>query len=71
MARIPWALIGGPDEDEEKTLPPEQRPQPFSSPYHTAAEFDIVEQTAIFIGLAVIDAELIVPALRLDLEGTT
>ena len=60
------------DENEEKNLPPEKRDLPFNSPYHTAAEFGIVEKTTTFMGFSdVVDAELFVPALRLDLEGAT
>ena len=54
--------VGGEAKDEP-------RPLPFNSPFHLAKEFGIVENTATFMGLPeLVDAELIVPALRLDLE---
>ena len=67
---------GGGDKDagaEDKAKdPPQPRPLPFNSPYTCAREFGIVEKTATFMGLPdLVDAELLVPALRLDLEDAT
>ena len=54
--------VGGEAKDEP-------RPLPFNSPFHFAKEFGIVEMTATFMGFPeLVDAELIVPVLRLDLE---
>ena len=50
--------VGGGAKDEP-------RPLPFNSPFHLTKEFGIVEKTATFMGLPeLVDAELIVPALR-------
>ena len=45
---------------------------PFNSPFRTAREFGITENTSTFLGLPeLVDAEEIVPALRLDLKTAT
>ena len=51
---------------------PKKRPLPFNSPFRTAREFGITEVTSTFLGLPeLVDAEEIVPALRLDLKTAT
>ena len=61
----------GDGEEKEANLP-KKRPLPFNSPFTLASEFGIVEKTATFMGFPrLADAELIVPALRLDLEEAT
>ena len=51
---------------------PKKRPLPFNSPFRTAREFGITEKTSTFLGLPeLVDAEEIVPALRLDLKTAT
>ena len=51
---------------------PKKRPLQFNSPFRTAREFGITEVTSTFLGLPeLVDAEEIVPALRLDLKTAT
>ena len=51
---------------------PKKRPLPFNSPFRTAREFGITEKTSTFLGFPeLVDAEEIVPALRLDLKTAT
>eukprot|EP00974_Lingulodinium_polyedra_P015048 1456882-Lingulodinium_polyedra.AAC.1 len=51
---------------------PEKRPPPFTLPFRIASEFGIIEQNAIFMGFQeLVDAEQIVPVLRLDLKEAT
>ena len=51
---------------------PKKRPLPFNSPFRTAREFGITEKMSTFLGLPeLVDAEEIVPALRLDLKTAT
>ena len=60
------------DDDDSDASDSDSILLPFNSPFHRAIEFGITEKTSTFLGLPeLVDAEEIVPALRLDLKTAT